>query len=66
MRKTAWLVSLCWKLPDEDPMRLRLQKVLLERLDVTCANSVANDVRAPRLLQLVQANYLRDRLRPAG
>ncbi len=66
MRRTAWLVSLCWRLPDEDPVRLRLQQVLLERLDVTVANPAANDVKARSRLRLVSADYLRARLRPAG
>jgi hypothetical protein len=66
MKRTAWLVSLCWRLPEEDPVRLRLQGVLLARLDVGGVGRAANDVMAPRHLTLVSGGHLAMRLRPAG
>ncbi len=66
MRRTAWLISLCWQLPEGAPIRQRLQRVLLERFDVSASNRVANDTTEVRPIRIAPTSYLLSRLRPVG
>lgn len=42
MRRTAWLIAICWWLPETDPVRQRVLPVLLARLDLARSDT-AND-----------------------
>jgi hypothetical protein len=43
LERTAWLLSLCWRLPEGDVTRARLAPVLMRRLAVGGPGRAAND-----------------------
>lgn len=52
MRRTAWLIGLCWRLPENDPVRTELLPALFRRLGMVGGHE-ANDACAPRMLRIV-------------